>query len=1066
LIYTEIIFQNKKIGTLLVEWPLRNVDIAFAENKVIGNSGDMLICQPMLNEQAKCFSARHHSVYFIPKQKSNQDLPIHNALKGSLGLMYVYDYEYKRVVAAYAPVDSLGLGLVVHMALAELYQPITKSLRTIFPTVMVMILIGLLLMRMQVIPLVRRVINAEKDLIRNNKNLQESEERYALAIKGSNTGVLDWDIEKNYVYYSPYLKSMLGYSDAEFPNHLDSFNKILHPDDHDRVWQLVEDHLKNHTHYEAEYRLRRKTGGYQWFRGLGQAIWDDEGNPVRMAGSIINITERKKADQRLTAQFAITQMFADAQDIAEIADKITHHLAEKLEWEFGSLWIVDEMANVIYCIGTWAQPSLREGKALRKVIINSQFNLGVGIPGRVWQTGQPLWIFDTSKDMKIQHASLLKENDLNSAFCFPMTLHNKIFGILEFFGRERQAPDEAMLKMMSAVGTQIGLFVQRRAAEKSLRESEGYKTAILESVSDSIMTMEDDGHILTFNTRTLAIFDYTASELKMKNISTLIPNIATKIKNFENKLAGDLVGIRKNGDTIAVEITISKMVLDEKNMLVCVIRDVSERNKIEKLKNELVSVVSHELRAPLASIRESLRLILNDAIGPVSAQAKKLLAIVHRSSERLIKIINDMLDIEKIQAGKVQFLLEQVNIGDMIKEAIASVKRDSEQQKTSLRLLEPYPDIKVNVDQLRLIQVLHNLIANAEQFSEEGDEITIKILDNDATVRVEIKDKRETKPEMFHENIFERRPSVNSSDASADEATGLSLSVCKAIIEKFRGKIAFYQSDKGETIYYFDLPVTHEFIAIDSVKSIASVKKLGTLLVCEDDEEQANYLEKLLNSEGFQVDIAFTAREAKKLLSAKKYDALLLDLVMPDQNGITMIRELRSNEETRKLPVIIVSVSAKKGESLLQGNVVSVIDWFDKPVDFKKLIQAIEVLRSQLHKEILSVLHIEDDPATRHIVTNILRNNATISEADTLSKARKILVKQHFDLVILDLLMPDGSGTELLPALGKLGLPVIVFSAVELDQEYVKDVKKVLIRSETSSEYFINTIKNIVESGE
>ncbi len=1058
--------KKKTAGLLIVEWPLKNIDKVFSASQMMGMTGDIDICTQE-GVSAACFSSRANAVSVRSQQINNQFMPEYFALKGRTGLVIADDSQYIQVLAAYGPVGILDLGMIVKMSVTELYEPITKSLRTMLPVIGLTILIGLMLLRLQVIPLVRRVINAEKGLLNSNKRLEVSEERYALAVRGSSIGLWDWDIVRDQVFYSPYFKGMLGYADTEFPNTLASFKQSLHPDDVDRVFHLIERHISHQVPYDIEFRLKRKTGDYHWFYAKGLALWDDQGNAVRMAGSLIDVTERKRSEQRLAAQFMVSRLLSEAENMEEVAEKIVRALSEKMEWDFGSVWMVDSRVNLIRCIALWYQPWL-QAQALADATRNMESPMGGYLAGRTWESGQQLWLFDIVSDKSFRRAEQAKEAGLHSAFCFPICIENKVLGVLEFFVRQRQSPDESMLKVMSAITTQIGLFIKRKMAENSLRESESYKAAILESASDSIMTIGESGIILSVNYKTSEMFGYSQSELNNKNIDLLMPDFSKHLKSFSGKLVVEIQALRKDHAQFPVEITISKMFLSRQNVLVCIVRDITERKKIEKMKNEFVSVVSHELRTPITSIRGSLGLILGGAVGEFSERAKSLLAIANNNCDRLLLLINDILDIEKIEAGKMDFQLKPIDIVKLIHEAIATNKMYADKFGIQLKFDRPFSqDVLVYVDPARLMQVLTNLISNAVKFSPKDSVVELDVLEMKNSVRVTVTDVGEGVPDSFHENIFQKFSQADSSSARGQDGSGLGLSISKAIIEKLGGELNFTSKQGEKTVFYFDLPYRHDKSVNEEPGVILQAGfDRGRLLICEDDAEQATYLQMLLESARYSSDIASTVADAKKMLKEQRYLALLLDLILPDQDGITFIRELRSHDDTLSMPIIVISVLAKTGRTLLNGEALSVIDWLEKPVNFNDLLKSIENFKNNSKQKTPRILHVEDDADARQLVVSLLQEYAFVMGADSLQSARNLLKKEIFDLIILDLSLADGNGIDLLPMLAKYQLPVIVFSATGLDKSYAKYVKEVLIKSETSSKQLLEAIQKILTISE
>jgi DNA-binding response OmpR family regulator len=224
----------------------------------------------------------------------------------------------------------------------------------------------------------------------------------------------------------------------------------------------------------------------------------------------------------------------------------------------------------------------------------------------------------------------------------------------------------------------------------------------------------------------------------------------------------------------------------------------------------------------------------------------------------------------------------------------------------------------------------------------------------------------------------------------------------------------------------------------------------------------ARLLSLMLEREGYRADVAHDAAAARRLLRERTYAALTLDLLLPDQDGVTLIRELRREEATSRLPIVVVSVRAEEGAAELNGGAVGVVDWLVKPIDEDRLMLAMErAVRGALGDR-AHILHVEDDPDLQRVVAAIVDGDARIERALNLAEARERLARERFDLVILDLALPDGSGLELLPSLGTLDppTPVLIFSAHEVDQAVAGRVAAVLVKSQTSNRELLERIRS------
>ncbi len=1043
------------------QWPLTGIDKAFKQISALGSTASIGVCTILTNKQGFCFpSGESLWLKKIDATELGADDAFIMMLSGKTGVVETHDMQEKIVLAAYGPIANLGLVMVVKIEMTELYNPIYVSLKRVFPIIVLAVLLGLILLRLEIIPFIRRMVSAEKELSESNSRLKKSEERYALAVRGSNAGLWDWEVGTDYIFYSPFLKNMLGFIDKELPNSVKAFEAHLHPDDVLKVNQALKDHIINRVPYNIEYRLRRKSGEYHWFRVVGQATWDENGRAVRMAGSIIDVTDRKISEQRLLMQYSITRILSEANKVQDAVSEILHIICMGLQWSYGSLWLVNDKKDKIEYLTSWHEQTTQTIE-FENTIKSIYFTHNKGLIGRVWGSGKPYWCIDIQKDPYFLQPEAARRANYNSIFCFPIQMQNQVVGVMEFFNKTIESPDENLLQMMAAIGPQVSQFIQKKNIESELRQSEAHKSAILNSASDSIITITSKGSIVSFNLQTEKIFGYTKDEMTEKNINALIPGITDRMHEIVNKLPVEFLAINKKGENFPAELTMSGMERHGKNIYVIIVRDVTERKKVEKLKNEFVSVVSHELRTPLTSIRGSLGLILGGVVGQFSDKAKNLLDIANNNCDRLLHLINDILDVEKIESGKINFQMMPVDIAKIVKESITANYMYGEKFGVKIALVESVSGIIVNVDFDRMMQVMANLISNAVKFSKRGDsvDVAIKVLNN--KVRVSITDYGSGIPLDFQPIIFQKFSQADAINTRGKGGTGLGLNISKSIIEKLGGSIGFITEPDKLTVFYFDLPIWVDEKIIQLAKEIPTEATSKSLLVCEDDEDQAQYIKAMLETSDFHVDIALTAAEARNLLAKKEYQGLLLDLILPDQDGISFIRELRAEAKTRSLPIIVMSVIAKTGHALLNGDAVSVLDWLDKPIDFNKLLKDVSAIKHK-NAHVPKIIHVEDDVETREMLKALLHGTAEVTFAMTIQEAKIKLLQNTFDLAILDLILPDGKGTDLIPVLAKSGTPVIVLSAVELDREHAEFVKDALVKSQTSHEKLLELIEKLL----
>ncbi len=277
----------------------------------------------------------------------------------------------------------------------------------------------------------------------------------------------------------------------------------------------------------------------------------------------------------------------------------------------------------------------------------------------------------------------------------------------------------------------------------------------------------------------------------------------------------ELVGARKDGTEIPIEVGLTPIETPDGMMVLSAIVDISERKRLDRLKDEFVSMVSHELRTPLTSIAGALSLLMENAGGRLPDTAMQLLTIVHANSQRLVRLINDILDLQKIEAGHIAFHLRYVGLRSVVEQTIEANQAFAQGLDVRIRLDEASCDGEVMADPDRLAQVLTNLLSNAVKFSPPGEEVVVAIARHGAEMRVSVRDHGPGIPEEFKPRIFEKFAQADSSDGRRKGGTGLGLSIARQLIHQHGGTLGFEAARGGGTVFYFDLPCESDAAATD-----------------------------------------------------------------------------------------------------------------------------------------------------------------------------------------------------------------------------------------------------------
>ena len=420
---------------------------------------------------------------------------------------------------------------------------------------------------------------------------------------------------------------------------------------------------------------------------------------------------------------------------------------------------------------------------------------------------------------------------------------------------------------------------ERNQSIRKIQESEARLAAILDNVVDGIVTINEKGSIETFNKAAEKIFGYAGSEVIGHNVNMLMPEpyhaehdgylhnyVTTGVKKIIG-IGRQVVGRRHDGSTFPMDLAVSALQFDHTRMFIGIVRDITERVKIERMKSEFISTVSHELRTPLTSIRGSLGLIAGGVAGELPAKARVLLDIAHKNSERLILLVNDILDMEKIEAGKMELSAKPADLMALLQHAVESNQAYAEQFKVRYDLKAGLPEgVLVNVDDNRMQQVLANLLSNAAKFSPADDKVRVEASSDGKIVRVAVSDHGSGIREEFRDRIFQKFAQADASDTRSKGGTGLGLSITKAIVEQMGGSIGFDSEPDVLTTFWVEFPVWQALVSVEASQS-GSRKRV---LVCEDDQDIANLLRLMLEQAGLVADIAYDAAQAKAYAGAAR----------------------------------------------------------------------------------------------------------------------------------------------------------------------------------------------------
>ncbi|MBX9689052.1 MAG: response regulator [Candidatus Obscuribacterales bacterium] len=610
-----------------------------------------------------------------------------------------------------------------------------------------------------------------------------------------------------------------------------------------------------------------------------------------------------------------------------------------------------------------------------------------------------------------------------------------------------------------------------RQSEQNLRDSEATIRAIFETAADSIFTISEEGTIETANHACEVMFAYQFHQLFGKHVSFLIqrfdeetccpdtwPQLRERARmRRENALRIEGVGKSRIRGSFPIEISLSYVDLKGRKLITAIIRDITERREAEKRVSEFYSIVSHELRTPLTSIRGSLGLVEGGVTGELPDETKELVGIARESCDRLIRLINDILDLKKLESGKFEFQKLELSPAELLAMAISYT--DGMAREREVRLEIGWTTKKTFLaDADRINQVLVNLISNAIKFSPRNSSVELSCTFQDSEVRFAVRDHGKGIPASEQHKLFHKFQQLDASDQRTQEGTGLGLAICKAIVEQHHGKIGVESESGGGSTFWFSLPVAFE----DDFAGNADGEPASLLLVIEESKDISELLGSHLLPAGCRVKHVKNSSEAATVIAQSLPDLVIFNSVSPNESDFELQEKLRELNVRHGKPVLMLATDGLKSAPIL-------FDWHTSPVKEEQVLDGVR--RALDRNNCPAVLVVEDDFSTRKtLVLQLESHGVRCIEAADGSEALQMLASESPQLIILDVGLPGMDGFEFVKHLkeGESRLtPVLVYTGRDLSSDERKMLTigftRYLTKSKASQEELLQAVDELLQ---
>ncbi|HYN20666.1 MAG TPA: response regulator [Thermoanaerobaculia bacterium] len=466
-----------------------------------------------------------------------------------------------------------------------------------------------------------------------------------------------------------------------------------------------------------------------------------------------------------------------------------------------------------------------------------------------------------------------------------------------------------------------------------------------------------------------------------------------------------------------------------------------------RAKSDFLAKMSHELRTPLNSIIGFSEILEDQRVGPLTDKQRRYVSNVLVSGRNLLQLINDILDLSKVEAGRMELVPSQFEAGAALDQVNAIVAALADRKGLNVELKVPASLPLLHADQAKFRQIMYNLLGNAVKFTPEGGRVTVsaRVIHPSGNgtsgewLEIEVADTGIGIAAEHLTRIFKEFEQVNADPSHSQEGTGLGLALTKKLVELHGGRV-WVESEVGRgSVFRFSLPCArvrpHAVELAPSVPRRDSSDPAGPLvLVIDNDPAARDLIAHYLTEGGYRVESAADGEQAIRLSQTLQPDAITLDMLLPDRDGLLILAQLKTSLDTRHIPVVVVSVTDRRELGFSLG----AAGWLVKPINKGALLQALEATtRGAARAGKPTVLVVDDDPATVAYLTELLpqRGFVVLSATGGRDGIALALTRQP-DVIVLDLMMPEVNGFDVVRALRAdsrvQGIPILILTAADL----------------------------------
>ncbi len=768
------------------------------------------------------------------------------------------------------------------------------------------------------------------------------------------------------------------------------------------------------------------------------------GDPLAVRCLMRDVTQQKHRENRLALQLAVSQIVGDSASGESAGMRVLEALCISQGWDVAIEWVVGVDQKHLEFGTAWGVPG-RHAETLIQRSMGLQPSGALELPGRAWIEGRTIWVTDLAGAPITDRITAAMSQGMVSGWAVPVRVGSKVLAVLEFYCHYRLREDREAMAAIETAAASLGQLLARTQEHGRAEELSRQQEILLDAVADGICGLDRQGKVTFANPAAARLLGAPVDALIGKPVHELLHGAADAdhecgkdcaLRSAAGQIggaAGEDTVYRADGTSFPAEYALTPIRAQGRFPgSVLSFRDISQRYALDRLKDEFISTVSHELRTPLTSIRGALGLLSSGILGEVNEKATNLLRIALTNSDRLVRLINDILDLERIQSGREPLAFRGVQLAEVVSQAIEDMQPMAD--AAGVQLIHDTTKVEISADPDRLLQVVTNLLSNAVKFSPPNSPVCVMLRPGVTGVILSVIDHGRGIPADKLETIFGRFQQVDASDSRQKGGSGLGLAICRTIVLQHSGRIwAERNPVRGSTFRIF-LPYHPAPMAVAG-GGLEPEAGHGTVVLADANAESRPKIAAQLARHGYAVVQTATVEQT---LSAARNDpqAILLDTSLDGMNGWEILPLLRRMDSSARTPVLLLSVEDPENPKQLPAGADG---WVSKPLQEDALLTELaRVLCGTGEKA--RILIVEDDHDLANIISEVFaREGITVQTAHSLKETIEACSAFQPHLMLLDIGLPDGDGFNVADWLrqhnGLARLPLVVYSGRDLTQE-------------------------------